>query len=96
MLDNDLFLRVGVFGKKRFDHLTVTHKDDGAIEFSHSEGSPFNDCLGSVVAPHGINCDLHVCLPEDFSDLFDLHDLATAVKSTVGTNSVRDLGLAAF
>ena len=96
VLDDDLSLGMGMLCQERFDHFAVTHQDDGAIQFTDGQGRPFNDRLGSIIAPHGINCDLHGCLSEDFSDLFDLHDLAAAVKSTVSADPVRHLGLAAL
>jgi len=40
--------------------------------------------------------DFHDCLPEDLSDLFDLHNLPATVKSTMGAHPVGDLGLAAL
>jgi len=96
VLDDDPFLRVGMFGKERFYDLAVTHQDDRAVQFTNGKGRSLNDRLGSMVAPHGINGDLHGSLPEDFSDLFDLHNLPATVKSTMGANPVGDLGLTAF
>ena len=96
VLDDDPVIRVGVLCKERFDHFTVTHQDDRAIEFTDGKSRSLNDRLGSIVAPHGINCYFHDCLPEDLSDLFDLHNLPATVKSTMGAHPVGDLGLAAL
>jgi hypothetical protein len=59
MLDDEPVSLMGVLGNQRFKEFTVPDEDDGAIQLLDSESRPFNNSLGGIIPPHGVNCDLH-------------------------------------
>jgi hypothetical protein len=59
VLDDDPFFEVRMLYQERFNNFTVTHQNDCTIELTDGKGRSLDHRLGSIVPPHGINCDLH-------------------------------------